>query len=148
MSDLVHARLVDGLLKLRMRHVAERIDALLADAAKREPTYLDFLDQLLQAELAAKQQTRIAMGITIAHFPTIKTLEEFDFKAQPSVDAKLVRELATGHFVSQAENVVIFGPPGVGKDTPRHRPGTCRRRAGAFGPLHQRRVADRDAREG
>ena len=55
------------------------------------------------------------MGIQIAHFPTVKTLDEFDFKFQPSIDAKLVRELATGRFIAGAENVLMFGPPGVGK---------------------------------
>lgn len=55
------------------------------------------------------------MGIQIAHFPAVKTLEEFEFKFQPSIDAKLVRELATGRFVAGAENVLMFGPPGVGK---------------------------------
>jgi DNA replication protein DnaC len=55
------------------------------------------------------------MGIQIAHFPTVKTLEDFDFKFQPSVDQKLVRELAVGRYIAQAENVLVFGPPGVGK---------------------------------
>jgi len=55
------------------------------------------------------------MGIQIAHFPTVKLLEEFDFKFQPSVDQRLVRELAMGHFIAGAENVLLFGPPGVGK---------------------------------
>ena len=45
------------------------------------------------------------MGLKIAHFPTVKTLEDFDFKFQPSVDQRLVRELATSRFVTQAENV-------------------------------------------
>jgi DNA replication protein DnaC len=57
----------------------------------------------------------MAMGIQIAHFPAVKTLEAFDFKFQPSLDQKLVRELATGRFVAGAENVLVFGPPGVGK---------------------------------
>ena len=48
-------------------------------------------------------------------FPAVKTLEDFDFKFQPSVDQRLVRELATGRFLSQADNVLIFGAPGVGK---------------------------------
>jgi DNA replication protein DnaC len=74
-----------------------------------------FGDALLSDEMASKQHKRVAMGIRIAHFPAIKTLEEFDFKFQPSIDAKLVRELATGRFVANAENVVLFGPPGVGK---------------------------------
>src|SRR6476661_4476047 len=115
MKDLVHARVVDHLARLRLGHVAERIDALLSDAAKKDVTYLDFLDGLLAEELASKQRKRIAMHVQIAHFPVVKTLEDFDFKFQPSVDQKLVRELATGRFVATAENVLLFGPPGVGK---------------------------------
>lgn len=115
MSELVHARVVDSLRRLRLVHVAERLDAALADAAKRDASYIDFLDRLLVDELDAKARKRIAMGMSIAHFPAIKTLETFDFKAQPSVDTKLVRELATGQFVANTHNVLIFGPPGVGK---------------------------------
>src|SRR5215218_786866 len=55
------------------------------------------------------------MGLKIAHFPTVKTLDDFDFKFQPSVDQRLVRELATSRFLAQAENILIFGAPGVGK---------------------------------
>ena len=55
------------------------------------------------------------MGVQIAHFPGMKTLEEFEFKFQPSIDQRLVRELATGRYIAPAENVLIFGPPGVGK---------------------------------
>ncbi len=113
--DLVHARVIESLTRLRLGHVAERLDALLSEAARTEPTYLDFLDHLLREEVGSKQRKRIAMGIQIAHFPAVKTLEEFDFKFQPSVDQKLVRELSTGRFIAQAENVLIFGPPGVGK---------------------------------
>lgn len=115
MSEIVHARVVDQLVKLRLRHIAERLDALLAEAARGEPTYLDFLDALLREESEAKQRKRVAMGITIAHFPAVKTLDDFDFKAQPSIDQRLVRELATGRYIAQAENVLIFGAPGVGK---------------------------------
>jgi DNA replication protein DnaC len=114
-SDLVHARVVEHLRRLYLGHVAERLDATLADAARKEPTYLDFLDQLLRDELESKARKRISMGIQIAHFPAVKTLDDFDFKAQPSIDAKLVRELATGRFIASAENVLLFGPPGVGK---------------------------------
>ena len=115
MSQLTHARVLESLKKLYMGHVAERLDAALADAARHEPTYLDFLDKLLNDELASKQRKRVAMGIQIAHFPTVKTLDDFDFKFQPSVDQRLVRELATGRYIANAENVLIFGAPGVGK---------------------------------
>jgi DNA replication protein DnaC len=114
-SELVRARVEERLLKLRLGAVAQRLDGILSQAARGEPTYLDFLDQILTEETEAKQKKRVQMGIQIAHFPTVKTLEEFDFKFQPSLDQKLVRELATGRFVAGAENVLMFGPPGVGK---------------------------------
>jgi DNA replication protein DnaC len=114
-NEIVRARVEERLLKLRLGAIAQRLDGILSQAARGEPTYLDFLDQILSEETDAKQKKRVAMGIQIAHFPSVKTLEEFDFKFQPSVDGKLVRELATGHFVANAENVLLFGPPGVGK---------------------------------
>jgi len=114
-TDIIRARVEERLLKLRLGAVAQRLDGILSQAARAEPTYLDFLDQVLAEETEAKQKKRVAMGIQIAHFPTVKTLDEFDFKFQPSIDAKLVRELATGRFIAGAENVLMFGPPGVGK---------------------------------
>jgi DNA replication protein DnaC len=115
MSVVIHARVTEQLLQLRLRYVAERLDAVLNEAARTEPTYLDFLDTVLRQEVEAKQRTRVTMGLKIAHFPSVKTLDDFDFKFQPSVDQRLVRELATGRFLAQAENVVLFGAPGVGK---------------------------------
>jgi hypothetical protein len=115
MSAVAQARVTEQLMRLRLRYVAERLDAVLNEAARTEPTYLDFLDAVLQQEVDAKQRTRVTMGLKIAHFPVVKTLDDFDFKFQPSIDQRLVRELAGGHFIGQAENVLIFGPPGVGK---------------------------------
>lgn len=115
MSEIIRARVEDALRRLRLGHVADKLDALLNEAARNQPTYLDLLDRVLNEELGAKQRKRVAMGIQIAHFPVVKHLDDFDFKAQPSIDAKLIRELATGHFISQAENLLLFGPPGVGK---------------------------------
>src|SRR4030095_13641487 len=89
--------------------------AVLSEAARTEPTYLDFLDGVLRQEVDAKQRTRLAMGMKIAHCPAVKTLDDFDFKFQPSVDQRLVRELATGRFLTQAENVLVFRAPRVGK---------------------------------
>jgi len=115
MTEIVHARVIENLTRLRLRNLAERLDSVLSAAARTEPTYLDFIDNLLREEVDAKQRKRVAMGITIAHFPAVKALDDFDFKFQPSVDQRLVRELATGRFVANGENVLLFGPPGVGK---------------------------------
>jgi DNA replication protein DnaC len=114
-TEITRARVLENLGRLRLGRIGEQLDALLSTAARGEPTYLDFLDTILREEVGAKQRKRVAMGIQIAHFPTVKTLDDFDFKFQPSVDQKLVRELAVSRYVANAENVLVFGPPGVGK---------------------------------
>jgi DNA replication protein DnaC len=114
-TEITRARVLENLDRLRLGRIGEQLDALLSTAARAEPTYLDFLDTILREEVGAKQRKRVAMGIQIAHFPAVKTLDDFDFKFQPSVDQKLVRELAVSRYVANAENVLVFGPPGVGK---------------------------------
>jgi DNA replication protein DnaC len=114
-TEITRARVLENLGRLRLVRIGEQLDALLSTAARGEPTYLDFLDAILREEVGAKQRKRVAMGIQIAHFPAVKTLDDFDFKFQPSVDQKLVRELAVSRYVANAENVLVFGPPGVGK---------------------------------
>jgi DNA replication protein DnaC len=114
-TEITRARVLENLGRLRLGRIGEQLDALLSTAARGEPTYLDFLDTILREEVGAKQRKRVAMGIQIAHFPAVKTLDDFDFKFQPSVDQKLVRELAVSRYVATAENVLVFGPPGVGK---------------------------------
>jgi DNA replication protein DnaC len=112
MSAVVHARVVEQLTRLRLRYVADRLDAVLNDAARTEPTYLDFLDGVLRQEVDAKQRTRVAMGLKIAHFPTVKTLDDFDFTFQPSVDQRLVvgkthLAIALGRAVVEAGHSVL-----------------------------------------
>ena len=68
MTAVIHARVIEHLTRLRLRAVAERLDAVLNDAARTEPTYLDFLDGVLRQEVEAKHRTRVAMGLKIAHF--------------------------------------------------------------------------------
>lgn len=108
-------RVAENLTKLQLLATCEAMPTLLAEAAHEKWTYLEFLDQFSRRELDSRQDKRVRMGMTIAHFPTVRTLEGFDYEAQPSVDERLVRELATGTFVGAATNVVLFGPPGTGK---------------------------------
>ena len=115
MKEEIYDRVMESLQKVRMGNVAKDLDRLLSEATRTKTSYLGFLDQVLRQELESKGRKRIAMGIQIAHFPAVKTLEEFDFKFQPSVDARLITELATGRYIAQAENVLLLGPPGVGK---------------------------------
>ena len=65
--------------------------------------------------MATKDEKRTRMMTQIAHFPLKRTLDDFDFALQPSIDRKLLRELETGRFIANGENVLLLGPPGVGK---------------------------------
>jgi DNA replication protein DnaC len=103
------------LTRLKLTATRDRLDALLQRAAKDEGTYLDFLDHLLTEEVATKDEKRTRMMTQIAHFPLKRTLEDFDFALQPSIDRKLLRELETGRFIANGENILLLGPPGVGK---------------------------------
>lgn len=115
MSDVTHLRVVESCRRLYLGSVAQSLDALLEQGARQDLSLLAFLDLVLSAELASKADKRIRMGVQIAHFPAVKRLDEFDFAAQPSVDARLIKELATGRFVATAHNLLLLGPPGVGK---------------------------------
>jgi DNA replication protein DnaC len=95
--------------------VAAELPTLLEQAAKQERSYSDFLDEVLSREVQAKGAKPLAMRLAMARFPFQKTLESFDFKFQPSIDAKVLRELATGRYLEHGENVLLLGPPGVGK---------------------------------
>ena len=69
----------------------------------------------LEAEWRGRHQRGVESRLKLARFPWLKTLEQFDFDFQPSVDRKMLRELAGLSFVERTENVVLLGPPGVGK---------------------------------
>jgi DNA replication protein DnaC len=78
-------------------------------------SYADFLDQVLGEEVASKAAQNITMRTNLARFPFVKSLEVFDFSYQPSLDKKQIQQVATCHFIEHGENVVLLGPPGVGK---------------------------------
>jgi DNA replication protein DnaC len=108
-------RLTAMLSRLQLTAVRDRLDALLDEAARRELTLREALSFLCEAEVARKDQRRIEMGLRIAKFPFVRTLEGFDYEAQPSVDPKQVRELATGRWIAHGDALLLLGPPGVGK---------------------------------
>lgn len=108
-------RLVDMLTKLKLTLVRDQLDTLLAEAARLELTFADALAMMLERELARRHDRRLQMGAAIAKFPAARDLAGFDFKAQPSLDGKQIRELAAGRWIASGDTVLLLGPPGVGK---------------------------------
>ena len=108
-------RLGEHLRKLRLLKSGERLEALLQHAATQELPYAEFLEQVLGEEVAAKTSKNIAMRTAMARLPFVKPLETFEFDYQPSIDRKQVQALASCHFIEHGDNVIVLGPPGVGK---------------------------------
>jgi DNA replication protein DnaC len=99
---------------LKLAATAEHLPAALEAAERDKPGYTQFLHDLLDVEVKATEQRRLAGRLRLAGFPSTKTLEEFDFSAQPSLDRRLVDELATLRFIAEKANVLLVGPPGRG----------------------------------
>ena len=109
------ARIQENLKTLKLYRTQELIENSLEEASKKNLSYSDFIDQLLTQEVAAKKEKNISMRTSLAKFPFIKTLENFDFDFQPSIDKKRIKELTACRFIANGENVIFLGPPGVGK---------------------------------
>jgi DNA replication protein DnaC len=101
--------------RLRLEHLENQLDAVCEQASQRQLNYKDFLAQALQTEWQGRFQRNVEARLKLARFPWIKTLEQFEFDFQPSLDRKQIRELAGMSFVERSHNVILLGPPGVGK---------------------------------
>ncbi len=88
---------------------------LAQQAAKEEWDFLQFLEKVLTSEIQARAQRKQTMFTRMAGFPSLKSLDEFDFKFASGVPKKQVNELATLSFIERQENIVLLGPSGVGK---------------------------------
>jgi DNA replication protein DnaC len=110
-----HEALLGMLTRLKLTAIREQLDSLLDEAARRELNLREAIAFLCEREVARKDERRIEMAIKIANFPTVRDLESFDFAAQPSIDARQIRELAACRWVAHGEALLLLGPPGVGK---------------------------------
>jgi DNA replication protein DnaC len=100
---------------LRLEAAAEALPAALEHAQQAKLGHTAFLEHLLAIEVTATQARRQQSRLRFAAFPAPWRLEDFDFDAQPSLDRALVHELATLRFIDEHANVLLIGPPGVGK---------------------------------
>ena len=111
LRDRLRAQLAD----LKMPGALEALDDILAGldgGALQSPAAIE---ALLGAQIALRNNRRLEAAMRSSRLPVVKTLRDFDFSFQPSIDERQVKELATLAFVHQAANLVLLGPPGVGK---------------------------------
>ena len=110
-----HETLLGWLTRLRLTAIRDQLDNLLDEAAEKKLTLREALAMFVEREVSRKDERRIEMALKIARFPMVRELADFDFKAQPSVDRRQVRELATSRWVAHGDALLVLGPPGVGK---------------------------------
>lgn len=101
--------------KLRLSGMSQTLDVRLQEAAGNRLNHVEFLELVLQDELAVRCDRLVHRRVKAAAFREQKTLEDFDWQFNPSVKKKQVFELATCQFIHQGKDVLFLGPPGTGK---------------------------------
>jgi DNA replication protein DnaC len=104
-----------ALKQLRLSGLLESLEVRLHEAAGNGLNHAEFLELILQDELAVRADRQLQRRIKAAQFRELKTLEDFDWSFNPSIKRKQIYELATCRFVREARDVLFLGPPGVGK---------------------------------
>lgn len=115
MSTPEYDLLVRQLKHLRLGRVIEILDAHTQRAVAANMSYLDFLRGLIQEATLAREASLVNTRIKGARFPYLKTLEQFDFTFQPTLNRQKISDLATLRFIENHENILFLGPPGTGK---------------------------------
>jgi len=115
MTEIMMDRLRENLTSLNMKNTLEILDNYLERAVKDKINTVEVLDHIFSEEALNRRKRAYEKQIQMSGFPIKKTLDDFDFSFQPSIDKKQIEELATMRFLENGENVVFLGPPGVGK---------------------------------
>ncbi len=108
-------RLKEQLKVLGLREIMEIFEGEADKAIKTKLGYIGYLSKLIEEETLAKTDRSINRRIQTAKFPWTKSLEEFDFSFQPSIDEEKILKLTDLSFIDKKENIFFLGPPGVGK---------------------------------
>jgi len=108
-------RLMTALKQLRLSGLLQSLDVRLQEAAGNSLNHAEFLELILQDELAVRSDRLVERRVKAASFRELKSLDEFDWAFNPSIKKKQICDLAAGRFIREARDVLLIGPPGVGK---------------------------------
>ncbi len=118
------------LKEIRLSGILDSLEARNRQAIENKLAYTDFLALLLQDEVARRSQKKLTVRIRRANFRNQKTLEDFDFAFNPSLNRGLILDLATGRYLEEKVAVLIAGPTGTGKSHIAQALGHCAIRQG------------------
>ena len=103
--------LADALKRLRLSGLAQSLDVRVLEAQGHSLSHEEFLELILQDELHVRQERRIARRLKAAAFRDLKTLDDFDWRFNPSIKRKPIFDLAAGHFIKERRDALFIGPP-------------------------------------
>lgn len=112
---MIDPNLQQTLRKLRLSGLASSLDLRLREARGNQLDHLEFLELLLQDEMNVRRQRMVERRTKAADFREKRTLDSFDFSFNTSINRRQIHDLATGAFLARAEDILLIGPPGVGK---------------------------------
>lgn len=103
------------LKQLKLPTMLREYASLASVCSKERTDYPTYLLRLTERELIDRERRAAERRIKAAKFPVIKTLDSFDFSAQPSINEAVLRELMSGEYIDRRENVLLVGNSGTGK---------------------------------
>jgi DNA replication protein DnaC len=115
MSAGVYEQIKDDLGYLQLNRAVEVFATLAEQARNDEVSHIEFLAQLVAEQANATRNRRLAARLRYARFPFRRTISEFDFEFQPTIDRRLVDDLATLRFLTEGRPILFLGQPGCGK---------------------------------
>jgi DNA replication protein DnaC len=101
--------------QLRLPTLGGQFARLAGEAVKEKQSHLSYLEALLEGEVEERERKAMARRIQEARFPSVKTLEEFDFPIAPHISAALLRNLSEGGYLARKEPIIFLGETGTGK---------------------------------
>lgn len=110
MDDLIYK-----MKSIRLSAMTDKLSIRVQEATANELSYLDFLQNLVDDEIQVRRDRLLSKRLRQAKLPFMKTLDDFDFSFNQSINRQQVKQLATTAFVAKHENILMIGPPGVGK---------------------------------
>jgi len=114
-NTLVLERIQSSLTRLKLSRMGEILGQVIKTSEEQGKSYLSFLEELLEEEVACKEQRRVETALKISGLPFIKSIDEFDFAFQPKLNRQKVMSLFDLTFIREKGNLILLGPPGVGK---------------------------------
>ena len=114
-TDSIRAQIDIYAKELKLPGISVSYSKLAEEAAEKDISHEAYLLACLEEELQTRKESRLKRNMKAARFPSIKTLEDFDFTRQPGLSKSKIKELSESDFIAKRENVILLGKSGTGK---------------------------------